>query len=197
MKILITRKVGMTRLFDEAGVVRAGTVLKADDNIVTQLKGEKEDYAAVQVGAGKKKHVTKPMQGHFKASKANSAKVREFLGSLDKKPGDSLTVTQFSEGDVVTVQSISKGKGYQGVIKRHGWSRGPETHGSDHHRKPGSVGSMFPQRTQKGRKLPGRMGGEQVTIKNLKVLKVLEKDSALIVSGAIPGPNKTFVKVWA
>jgi len=113
----------------------------------------------------------------------------------DIKIGDEITLANFKESDEIEVSGISKGKGFSGVIKRHNFSRGPETHGSDHHRHPGSIGSMFPQKVIKGRKMPGHMGFEKVTVKGLKIIKIIPETNILMLKGAIPGPNKSVIEI--
>jgi large subunit ribosomal protein L3 len=205
MKAILGKKVGMTRIFDEQGNVVPVTVIEATPNTVTQIKTiEKDGYQAIQLGWGEAKKVTKPQEGHLKASKANSRKLREvpFFDlvaeggqSNELKVGDKLTVEMFVEGDKVQVCGVSKGKGFAGVIKRHNFRRGPMSHGSHHYREPGSIGAMFPQHVFKGTKLPGRMGSDQVTTKNLKIVSVDKENNLLVLRGAVPGPAKGLVVI--
>lgn len=194
---IIGKKIGMTRVFGETGKNVPVTLVYAPANTVTQVKTtEKDGYSAIQAAAFTKKHITKPLLGHIKkAGLENAAKLTEMRDIEGKfKMGDKLTVESFAPGDIVKVTSISKGKGFQGVIKRHGFHRGPTTHGSDHHRAPGSIGSMFPQHVVKGRKLPGHMGAKQVTTR-LKIFSIEPKENILLIKGSIPGPRKAVVTV--
>jgi large subunit ribosomal protein L3 len=178
-KGLIGKKVGMTQIFDEVGRVIPVTVIEAGPCVVAQIKTKETDgYDAVQLGFGevKEKKLNKPVKGHFaKANVTPKKHLREFrLDSLENiKVGDELKADVFAAGDKIDVQGTSKGKGFQGVIKRHGQSRGPMGHGSMYHRRPGSMGpTSTPGRVFKGKKLPGHMGVETVTIQNLEVVKV-------------------------
>jgi large subunit ribosomal protein L3 len=202
MSGLISKKVGMTRLFDDAGNVVAVTVLQAGPCEVTQIKTEANDgYDAVQLGFLEKreKKLSKPLAGHFKKVNVKPKSIlREFINfESDEalKVGDTLTVDLFSVGDVIQVTGTSKGKGFAGVIKRHGFSGGPRTHGqSDRHRAPGSLGqSSYPSRVYKGLRMAGRLGGTKVSVKNLKVIKVDAANNLLVVKGAIPGANNSIV----
>ncbi|MFH0778771.1 MAG: 50S ribosomal protein L3 [Candidatus Eisenbacteria bacterium] len=194
---LIGKKVGMTQLFDESGKVVPVSVLELGPCHVVQKKtSEKEGYDAVQVGFGEKKekHVTKPVLGHFrKAGVSPKRLLRELRGpeTKDLSVGAALTVEMFQAGAKVDVTGTSKGKGFQGVIKRWGFSGGDETHGCTTHRMPGSIGaSAWPSRVWKNRKLPGRMGGARVTVKNLTVVGIDKERNLLLVKGCVPGgPN--------
>jgi large subunit ribosomal protein L3 len=201
MSGLIGKKIGMTSIHDASGAFKPCTVIEAGPCVVVQVKNvEKEGYNAVQLGYGtmKEKNVTSPMKGHFvKSGAAPSFRLAEFR-SFDKelKAGDKLDVTLFSEGDFVDVAGVSKGKGFQGVVKRHGFSGvGSRTHGQhDRQRAPGSMGaSSFPSRTWKGKKLGGRMGGIGSKAQNLKVEKIFPEKNLLVVSGSVPGFNGSFV----
>ncbi|KKR17903.1 MAG: 50S ribosomal protein L3 [candidate division CPR2 bacterium GW2011_GWC1_41_48] len=196
----------MTRVFDENGNVVPVTVVQATPNVVTQIKtAEKDGYNAIQLGLGEAKKQKKPQAGHLKPSKSNSRYLREVTeisieveeGAEPKevKVGDKISVDIFKPGDKIVVQGISKGKGFAGVIKRHGFKRGPMSHGSHHYREPGSIGSMFPQHVFKGTKLPGRMGSNQVTVKNLKIVSVDKENNLLAVRGAVPGPAKGVIVI--
>ena len=204
MKAILGKKVGMTRIFDDNGKVVPVTVIEATPNIITQIKTkDKDGYSAGQLGFGEAKRLNKPQAGHLKAAKASSRSLREvpeikFDIEEDKEPkevkvGDKIFVDIFKVGDKVQVTGVSKGKGFAGVIKRHGFKRGPMSHGSHHHREPGSIGSMFPQHVFKGTKLPGRMGTDQVTTKNLKIASVDKENNLIAIKGAIPGPAKGLV----
>ncbi len=197
MKALITRKIGMTSTIAEDGVLQAVTLLSADPNVVTQIKSTENDgYQALQIGMGEAKP-GKALAGHFKASKAQPKVVRE-IRIMDKLPedvsvGSLLTADVFSVGDVVDVVGTSKGKGWAGTIKRHNFHRGRKTHGGRSYRRPGSIGSMYPQRIFKGKKMAGQMGAEQVTTQNLKVAFVDTELGVIGVTGAVPGPKKSII----
>ena len=201
-KGIIGRKIGMTQIFDEKGNVIPVTVIEAGPCVVAQVKTvETDGYNAVQLGFGdvKDKHINKPEAGHFaKAKLANKKHLREFrLDSIEGiKVGDEVKADVFVAGDKIDVQGISKGKGFQGVIKRHGQHRGPMGHGSMYHRRPGSMGSTStPGRVFKGKKLPGHMGRVTVTIQNLDVVKVDMDKNVILVKGSVPGAKGTILKV--
>jgi large subunit ribosomal protein L3 len=198
MKALITRKVGMTSTIAEDGVMTAVTLLSATPNVVTQIKNDETDgYMAIQMGAETAKKVAKPQAGHNKAAKASPKLVREFR--ITEQPEDLNVGTQiaadvFSVGDTVHVTGTSKGKGWAGTIKRHNFRRQRATHGSSaHERRPGSIGSMYPQKIFKGKRMAGQMGDEQVTVRNLKVALVDTELNVIGVTGAVPGPRKGIV----
>lgn len=196
MKALITKKLGMTSVIADDGSVNAVTLLSAKDNTVTQIKNSENDgYQACQVGIESSKKAAKPQAGHLKASKVNSKIMREFKfeGDSEYKVGDKLSADLFSVGDKVSVQSTSKGKGFAGTIKRHNFKLGRKTHGGSSYRKPGSIGSMYPQKIFKGKKMAGQMGNETVTVKNLKVAMVDKDENVIGVFGAVPGPKKSVV----
>ena len=194
-KGIIGKKNGMTQIFDEKGNVIPVTVIEAGPCTVTQVKTvETDGYDAVQLGFGevKEKHINKPEKGHF------AKHLREFrLETVEGiKTGDEVKADIFVAGEKVDVQGISKGKGFQGVIKRHGQHRGPMGHGSMYHRRPGSMGSTStPGRVFKGKKLPGHMGRVTVTIQNLDVVKVDMDKNVILVKGSVPGPKGTILKV--
>ena len=201
-KGIIGRKVGMTQIFDEKGNVIPVTVIEATPNVVAQVKTvETDGYNAIQLGYGevKDKHINKPEAGHFaKAKLANKKHLREFrIDSVENyKVGDEVKADIFAAGERVDVQGTSKGKGFQGVIKRHGQSRGPMGHGSMYHRRPGSMGSTStPGRVFKGKKLPGHMGKVTVTIQNLDVVKVDMDKNVILIKGSVPGPKGAILKV--
>jgi large subunit ribosomal protein L3 len=203
-KAIIGKKVGMTQIFDESGKVIPVTVIEAGPCVVAQVKSNETDgYNAVQLGFGdvKESKVNKPVKGHFAKSKLALKKhLREFrMDSVeDVKVGDEFKADVFVKGDKVDIQGTSKGKGFQGVIKRHGQSRGPMGHGSMYHRRPGSMGSTStPGRVFKGKKLPGHMGVETVTIQNLDVVKVDTDKNVLLVKGSVPGPKGAILKIKA
>ena len=202
MKTIIGRKVGMTQIFDEKGLVIPVTVIEAGPCNVVQVKTTETDgYNAVQLGFGEvKEHkLNKPEMGHFKKASVTTQKhLREFRteDTADIKVGDVVKVDTFAAGDVVDIQGTSKGHGFQGVIKRHGQSRGPMGHGSMYHRRPGSMGSTStPGRVFKGKNLPGHMGVETVTIQNLKVVAVDLDKNVILVKGSVPGNKGSILKI--
>ena len=204
MKAIIGKKVGMTQIFDENGVVIPVTVIEAGPCTVAQVKTlENDGYEAVQLGFGevKENKLNKPEKGHFaKANVTAKRHLREFrLDSIEGiKVGDEVKADVFAAGEKVDVQGTSKGKGFQGVIKRHGQHRGPMGHGSMYHRRPGSMGSTStPGRVFKGKKLPGHMGVQTVTIQNLDVVRVDMDKNVLLVKGSVPGPKGAILKIKA
>ncbi|MGH7241561.1 MAG: 50S ribosomal protein L3 [Candidatus Saccharimonadales bacterium] len=201
MKALITRKVGMTSTIADDGVVTAVTLLSASPCVITQVKTDDIDgYKAVQLGfeEAKANNVAKPQRGH--AAKAGIKVlpkiIREFrVDELteDLKVGETINPEVFSVGDVVHVTGTTKGKGWAGTIKRHGFHRGRKTHGGRSYRRPGSIGSMYPQHILKGKKMAGQYGHEQVTVRNLKIALVDTELGVIGVTGAVPGPRKSIV----
>ena len=201
-KALIGKKVGMTQIFDNEGKVIPVTVIEVGPCTVTQIKTVEQDgYQAVQLGFGdvKEKKLTRPELGKFTKTKLTPKKyLREFrLDSIEGiNVGDELKADVFQEGDKVDIQGTSKGKGFQGVIKRHGQSRGPMGHGSMYHRRPGSMGpTSTPGRVFPGKKLPGHMGALTVTIQNLEVIKVDLDKNAILVKGSVPGAKGAILKI--
>lgn len=200
---IIGRKIGMTQIFDEEGNVIPVTIIKAGPCTVIQKKTkEKDGYEALQLGLVEekpKKHPKKPEIGHFKKSGSPVLKVlREvkYKGPVEIKEGDQILVDIFEVGEKVHVVGVSKGKGFQGVVKRHGFAGGGAAHGSMFHRAPGSIGaSSFPSRVIKGMRMGGRMGGDRVTVRNLKVVQVDKENNLLIVKGAVPGANGGIVLI--
>ncbi len=199
-KAIVARKVGMTQIFNEDGVLTPVTVLEAGPVYVTQIKNEETDgYSAVQVGFGdiREKLVNKPRQGHFaKAGVDNKRFLTEFKfdNAEEFELGQEIKADIFEAGDKVDVTAKSKGKGFQGAIKRHGQSRGPMGHGSKFHRHAGSNGSASdPSKVFKGKKMPGQMGAVKVTIQNLEIVRVDAENNLLLVKGAVPGPKKSTV----
>ena len=201
-KGIIGRKVGMTQIFDEKGNVIPVTVIEAGPCVVAQVKTvETDGYDALQLGFGeiKDKHINKPEAGHFaKAGLENKKHLREFrLESVEGvKVGDTVKADVFEAGEKVDVQGISKGKGFQGVIKRHGQHRGPMGDGSMYHRRPGSMGSTStPGRVFKGKKLPGHMGRVTITIQNLDVVRVDMDKNVILLKGSVPGAKGSILKI--
>ena len=201
-KGIIAKKIGMTQIFDESGKVIPVTVVEAGPCVVAQIKTvETDGYNAVQLGFGdvKESKLNRPERGHFKkANVALKKHLREFrLDSLEGiKVGDEIKADTFEAGEKVDIQGKTKGKGFQGVIKRHGQSRGPMGHGSMYHRRPGSMGSTStPGRVFKGKKLPGHMGNITVTIQNLKVVKVDLDKNCILVKGSVPGNKGAILKI--
>ena len=201
MSGLIGRKIGMTSIFDENGKNIPCTVIEAGPCVVTQVRtNEVDGYEALQLGFDDKteKHTVKAEEGHFKkAGTAAKKKVVEFQGFEEEfKLGDSIDVNLFTEGEFVDVMGTSKGKGFQGVVKRHGFGGvGQATHGQHNRlRAPGSVGaSSYPSRVFKGMRMAGRMGGDNVTVQNLKVLKVVADKNLLVIKGCVPGCKNSYV----
>lgn len=207
MKALIGRKLGMTQLFNEDGSVSRVTVLEAGPCFVTQVKtGEIDGYQAVQIGYGEAKKPSKPASGHTSTLKVTPKTLSEFR--MDKtladveaaegeevKVGDELTVEQFEIGDKVQVVGTSKGKGFAGTVKRHNFATGPKTHGSHNYRAPGSIGAGYPQHVFKGQRMAGRMGGDRVTLKGLRVIQIDPTNNLIALSGSIPGPRRGIVMV--
>jgi large subunit ribosomal protein L3 len=200
-KGILGRKIGMTQVFAENGELIPVTVIAANPNVVLQKKTTETDgYNAIQLGFEDKREklTNKPEQGHTaKASTTPKRFIREIRDAdVDGlEVGQEVKVEVFAAGEIVDVTGISKGKGFQGVIKRHGQSRGPMSHGSRYHRRPGSMGPVAPNRVFKGKKLAGRMGGDQVTIQNLEIVQVDTERNLLLVKGNVPGAKKSLVVV--
>lgn len=201
---LLGKKLGMTSIFDETGQVIPCTVIEAGPCYVTQIKTKERDgYEAVQLGFEQKKErlVNKPLKGHFKKASVKPLRlVREFRGNglSELQPGQELKVEAvFAKGDKVSVIGTSKGRGFQGVVKRHHFGGGFRTHGqSDRERAPGSIGSSsYPSRVFKGQRMAGRMGGEQVTVRNLQVVGVIADSNLLLLKGSVPGAINGFVEI--
>ena len=190
----------MTQVFDENGVVYPVTVVKTAPNVVTQVKTKDRDgYEALQVGFGvrKEKNINKAQKGHFKELGFFQA-LREIRTSDAKNVGDALDLSQFKEGDKITVTAISKGKGFQGVVKRHGFHGGPRSHGQKHsEREPGSIsgGNREGGRVPKGMRMAGRMGGDSITVKNLKIVQIDGDKGEILIKGALPGRRGTLVEI--
>ena len=204
MKFILGTKTGMTQVFDENGVCQAATVLKVLPATVSQVKTEEKDgYAAVQLAVGEQKEhrVAKAQKTQFGKAVAFA---REFRPGFEREAdvagieaGTEVNLSDFAAGDVITVSAVSKGKGFQGVVKRHGFAGGRRSHGQKHsEREPGSIGSTGNMRVLKGVRMAGRMGSDKKTIKNLKVLQVNAENNILVVSGAVPGRKGTVVEVY-
>ena len=200
MKGILGRKVGMTEVFTKEGKVVTVTVIEVEPNVVTQVKSvETDGYNAIQLGVcdKKEKNATKASIGH--AKKANTTpkrflkEIRDYEGSYNL--GDTISADLFTAGEVVDVTGTSKGHGTQGVIKRHGQASGPSAHGSRYHRRPGSMGTMRPMRVLPGKKLPGHMGVDTVTIQNLVIVDVNAQENYILVSGNVPGAKKSLVLI--
>lgn len=197
MKFLIGKKIGMTQIFDEDGTVTPVTVIEAEPNVVIQKKTvEIDGYNSIQVGTGsiKENKVNKPMKGHYeKAGVEVKRHAAEFRTNEveNYNIGDEIKVDLFQVGEFIDVTGTSKGKGTQGVIKRHGFSRGRETHGSKFHRMPGGMGAAsYPGRVWKNHRMAGKMGNERVTVQNLEIIRIDADKNLILVKGAIPGPKK-------
>ena len=201
MKGILGKKLGMTQIFTEAGNVVPVTVVEAGPVVVTQIKTtEKEGYNAVQVGFqdAKEKSLNKPQKGHLAAANVLKKHLKEFrMDSVEEfTVGQEIKADIFAAGEIIDVIGTSKGKGFQGPIKRHGQSRGPESHGSRYHRRPGSMGACsFPGRVFKNKKLAGHMGSVTVTVQNLEVVRVDAEKNLILVKGAIPGAKGSVVTI--
>lgn len=196
MKFILGKKIGMSQVFNEKGATVPVTLIEAGPCFVTQIKEKSKDgYGAVQIGfqkIGKENKIKKTMKGkEFKF-------LREFKTAFDGKVGDQIDLSLFSEGEKIEVSGISKGKGFQGVVKRWGFHGRNSTHGAKHEqRKPGSIGSSWPERVIKGRKMPGRMGRDKVTVKNLKIAKIDKENGLLALRGAVPGNKGMLLEIKA
>ena len=200
-KGILGKKVGMTQYFTEAGELIPVTVVEVTPNVVLQLKTiENDGYEAVQLGFDDLREVlsNRPAKGHVAKANATPKRfIREFnnVELSEYEVGQEITVDVFKAGDIVDVTGTSKGKGFQGAIKRHGQSRGPMAHGSRYHRRPGSMGgASFPSRVFKGKALPGQMGGDRITIQNLEVVKVDAERNVILIKGNVPGSKKSLVE---
>ncbi|MEK7135001.1 MAG: 50S ribosomal protein L3 [Patescibacteria group bacterium] len=200
MKFILGKKIGMTQIFRGDNVIPV-TLIESGPNFVIQVKTkEKDGYVAVQLGFGakKEKNIKKPQRGHLK-NLGNFRWLKEFRidsSTSELKRGDEVKLTDFKSGDKVNVIAISKGKGFQGVVKRHGFHGGPKSHGQkDRHRAPGSIGASFPEHVIKGMRMAGRMGGDKVTVKNLEVVEVDSENNLIAIKGAIPGRRGTLIMI--
>ena len=193
----------MTQIFNEEGKAVPVSVIQAGPCVVIQTKTAKTDgYEAIQVGFGaqKESRVIKPLKGHFTKAQVKPLRfLREFRlnNASEYKVGQEIGVDVFEAGEQVDVSGISKGKGFAGAIKRHNFSRGPMAHGSKYHRRTGSLGALGPNRVFKGRKLPGRMGNDKITVQNLQIVKVDKERNLLLIKGAVPGPKKALLTIKA
>ena len=201
MKGILGKKLGMTQIFTEEGIVVPVTVVEAGPNVVTQVKTvEKDGYNAIQVGFedAKEKSLNKPQKGHLAAANVLKKHLKEFRVDAVEEftVGQEIKADLFAAGEKIDVTGTSKGKGFQGPIMRHGQSRGPESHGSRYHRRPGSMGACsFPGRVFKNKKLAGHMGSVKVTVQNLEVVRVDADKNLILVKGAIPGPKGSMVTI--
>lgn len=200
-KGILGRKEGMTQIFDETGNMIPVTVISAEPNVVLQKKTiETDGYEAVQLGFMEKKAnlVNKPLTGHFakiETTPKRYIKEMRLSGMKEYEPGQEVKIDIFTAGDFVDVTGTSKGKGFQGVIKRHNQHRGPMSHGSKYHRGVGSMGVISPNHIRKGKNMPGRMGHETVTIQNLEVVRVDTDKNIILIKGNVPGANKTLIQI--
>lgn len=200
MKALLGTKIGMTQILSEDGTATPVTLIQAGPVTVTQVKSlEKDGYNAVQVAFGSGKNLSKAVAGHVKSSKTSPKYIREFrVDELtdDLTVGSTIDVSAFALGDVVNATGTSKGKGFAGTVKRHNFNTSKSTHGGNGNvRKPGSIGSMYPQKVFKGKRMAGRMGGERVTVKNLVVAYLDAENNLIGLRGAVPGPRKSLIIV--
>lgn len=201
MKMILGQKIGMTRIFDKDNKSVSVSVIQVGPCPVICIKTkEKNNYDAIQIGYGKAKHTSMPLAGHLKKANVESVKIsKEFR--LDKneidtyKVGDSITAESFKIGDLVEVTGTSKGKGFAGGMKRHGFSGMPASHGHEKQRIPGSIGCRFPQHTIKGKRMAGHMGSETITVKNLKIVDIDAENNLLVLKGAVPGPVKSIIQI--
>ncbi|MBI2055677.1 MAG: 50S ribosomal protein L3 [Candidatus Sungbacteria bacterium] len=198
MKFLLGKKLGMSQVFAEDGSVEAVTLIESGPmKVIRQKTDQRDGYRALVFGFGlrKAKRVARAQKGEWR-NLGNFEVVREGRGMSGRGRGKELDVGQFKAGDIVKVSGVSKAKGFQGVVKRHGFHGAPKTHGTKHaHRQPGSIGATWPQRVIKGRRMAGRMGGERVTVRNLKVVKVDPERQLIAVGGAVPGRRGTLIEI--
>jgi len=198
-KFILAQKIKMTQIFQDDKIIPI-TLLEAGPVVVTQIKTKERDgYCAVQVGFGSKKKISKALKGHLK-DLGNFRWVKEFRIDESEinnyKVGDKIDVSLFQEGEKIKISGTSKSKGFQGVVKRHGFHGGPKTHGQKNRlRAPGSIGPTHPQHVVKGRKMAGRMGGERITLKNAKIVKIIPDKNVICIKGAIPGKRGELVEI--
>jgi len=197
---ILGRKLGMTQVFDESGRIYPVTVVEAGPCCVLQIKTKENDgYEAIKVGfveIKKEKNVNKAMKGMFKKAGIGYYRLLREFPMADIKVGEMITVEKFQKGDLISVAGVSKGKGFQGVMKRHNYKGGPASHGSTSYREPGSIGaSSFPSRVWKNKGMPGHMGSELVTVKNLKIVDVKAEQNLILILGAVPGSKGTYLEI--
>lgn len=196
-KFIIGQKVGMTRAIKDGVETPLTVVLAMPNTVVKCMDSHKDGYNAVLIGAGasKRKKLNMPQAGSFKKSKSSPQIIKEFaVDDISQyNVGDKINLDNFSAGDKVNITGRSKGKGFSGVIKRHSFHRGPESHGSDHHRAPGSIGGGYPQRVVKGKKMPGHLGNKISVQKNSEIFDVLPEENIVLLYGSVAGPNKSWV----
>lgn len=201
MKGILGRKIGMTQVFAKNGKLTPVTVIEVEPNVVSQIKTvETDGYNAIQLATvdKKEKRANKPETGHLKKANATPKRFLKEIRGVDVSNytlGSELKADIFTEGEMVDVTGTSKGKGFQGVIKRHNQSRGPMGHGSQYHRGVGSMGTLLPMRVIPGKKLPGHMGNEQVTVQNLEVISIDLENNVILIKGNVPGPKKSMVLI--
>ncbi|MFH0755206.1 MAG: 50S ribosomal protein L3 [bacterium] len=199
MKFILGIKQHMTQIFDESGKVQPSTILSMGDSFITQIKTKENDgYCAVQIGCGEKKekNINKPMKGHLNGVNVRFLKEFRIEDLSTYKIGEKINLSSFEVGDIIDVSAISKGKGYQSVIKRHGFKGQPRSHGQKHcENAPGSIGGGLRNRVPKNMRMAGRMGGDRITIKNLKILGIDLENKQLLINGAVPGRRGTLVEI--
>lgn len=197
---ILGKKLGMTQIFDENGKILPVTVIEAGPCGVVQVKTmEKDGYEAVKIGfdfVKKESRLNKPLNGIYKKAGTPPYRILKEFPMSNLKVGETVTAERFQKGDIVSVAGISKGKGFQGVVKRHHYAGGPASHGSMFYRAPGSIGaSSFPSRVWKNKGLPGHMGSERVTVKNLKIVDVKPEQNLILILGAVPGARGTYIEI--
>lgn len=191
---ILTQKIEMTQYFDKEGNIKPSTlVLVLPSKVIRNKSNEKDGYTASIIGSIEKNKITKPIAGLLEKNniKGKFSKFYEIRG--EQSDDNKADIDNLSVGDNITVVGISKGKGFSGTVKRHNFTTGPKTHGSNNYRKPGSIGSAYPQRVVKGKKMPGRMGSDRITVKGLKINAINKDTNTILISGAIPGPKKGYI----
>jgi large subunit ribosomal protein L3 len=204
MKFILGRKINMSQIYDASGNAIPVTAVEIRGNVITQIRTKEQDgYTAVQVAEGSRNpnRLSKAEKGHFKEL-GSFASVKEFRldpdSTITQKVGDKIEIGQFAVGDMVNISAISKGKGFQGVVKRHGFGGGPRTHGQKHsEREPGSIGGGLRTRVPVGTRMAGRMGNDRITVKNIKIAHIDTEDNIIYLGGAIPGRRGTLVEIVA
>lgn len=190
----------MSQLINDNGEMVPVTLVQAGPCVVTQIRtADKDGYQAIQIGFGEQKKLNKSQAGHLKPAKSRAKTLREIRIKAEEgaelKAGDKLDVSVFEAGDTVKITGINRGKGFAGTIKRHNFSRGPKTHGSRSYRRPGSIGSMYPQKVWRGKKMAGRLGAKTTTTSNLTVAEIMAEDNLVAIKGAVPGPSRGTVLI--